>query len=217
MAPQHTIASEKEIQGVGIHTGRPVRCLLRPAPSGAGVRFIRRDRPSAGASTAQPADGAVLTVDDAALNGFPGRTTLKRGDVMVQTVEHVLAAAAGMGVDNMDVVLDADEPPAGDGSAQPYAELIAQAGLTAQDAERAMLMVCEPLSLTDGHATIAALPLGRGLKITYTLDYPGTPLAQGHASFAVSPESFRKEIAPARTFCLLGEVDRLRAMGLGQG
>ena len=212
---QTTIGSAVELSGIGLHTGQVRHVRLAPAPAGTGLVFRRTDVP-------EPVD---LTGGDLVIEGLGGRTMLRRGALAVQTVEHLAAAAFGLGIDNLLVEVDGDEMPGLDGSALGYVEAIRGAGVVPLERERRVLR-CEAAltveeSAKDGDfgASISVTPLERGrpLTVTYVLDYPGAPLAQGEGCFELTPETFAREIAPARTFCMASEVEALRAAGFGRG
>jgi UDP-3-O-[3-hydroxymyristoyl] N-acetylglucosamine deacetylase/3-hydroxyacyl-[acyl-carrier-protein] dehydratase len=196
------------IEGRGIHSGEPSRLRILPAPPGAGLRFRRPDlagSPALGVEDLQPGDEG-------------GRSTLKRGAVLIQTVEHVAAAIWGMGIDDAEVEVAGPEPPAADGSAAPFVAALEAAGLAETDAERPAFRVASPLVAGAGNAVVVALPVeGQRLVLRYRLDYPGEPLAQGERGVELTPEVFKREIAPARTFCPANMVEKLRAMGWGKG
>ncbi len=205
-ARQRTLAGAIELSGVGIHTGE--RCSIRvvAAGIGEGIRLRRADL------AGSPLIGLDETPDETA----PGRTTLGSAGATVQTVEHLLGALWGMGVDNAVAEVDGPEVPAMDGSALPFASAVAAAGLDEQDADRSVLVVSEPLSFEDGPASISAAP-GDGFLLSYRLHYDSSALAQGTASFTLDPGIFLKEIAPARTFCMESDIEALRSAGLGKG
>jgi UDP-3-O-[3-hydroxymyristoyl] N-acetylglucosamine deacetylase/3-hydroxyacyl-[acyl-carrier-protein] dehydratase len=209
--PERTLASSFEIAGRGLHGGLAVRLTALPAAPGTGVSFIRTDDPS------MPA----LTVADADPSSPAGRTALARDGVSVETVEHFLAAASALGLDNARVELDGPEVPALDGSALPFVEAISRAGLVEQPRPREGYVVTEPVVVEDGDARLVAVPLrpdgSRLTELSYVLCHEGNPLACGRMEIALTPEAFVRELAPARTFCLAADVERLRASGLGKG
>jgi UDP-3-O-[3-hydroxymyristoyl] N-acetylglucosamine deacetylase/3-hydroxyacyl-[acyl-carrier-protein] dehydratase len=210
---QCTLAHSFTIEGVGLHTGAETRAVFKPAPAGHGRTFVRADLPGA----------PELSTSDIDADPAPGRTALARGEASAQTVEHVLAALSGLGVDNVRIELDSAEPPVGDGSARQFAEAIERTGLVEQDAAREVVVVEEPVVLEENGARLVALPLrpapdGTPLtRLGYSLDYNGSSLAHGWVEFPLTGEGFMRELAPARTFCMAADVERLRAMGLGAG
>ena len=206
--PQRTLARELEFRGVGLHTGRDARMVLKPAEAGTGIEFVRTDL--AGEPTVRAAGPYLKTRER--------RTCLHHGQAEVFTVEHLLAALYAMRIDNVEVHVDGDELPGMDGSAREFVEAIVAAGAVDQRATRATFGVEEPIYLRDGDASIALLPGEGELTIDYNLDFP-KQLERGRqaVSFVVSPEIFAKEVAPARTFVFEHEVEHLVAAGLGKG
>lgn len=204
---QRTIAKKIELSGIGLHTGKDVRIELCPAPANHGINFIRTDLP-----------GKPKIPVDVSLHSHRRRcTTLTTGNAEVQTVEHLLAALFGRGIDNLDILLSASEMPGTDGSAQPFVDLIDKVGVAKLDAPASRFVVKSPIAVEENGATITAFPFDEGLKITYTLDYSeyGLPIEQ--KTITITPETFR-ELANSRTFCFKQEVDQLvKVEGLGKG
>ena len=196
------------MSGVGLHSGLRATVRLCPAPLGTGILFVRTDlagRPS-------------LSVRDGDGISAPFRTALRNGAAEVHTVEHLLSALCGLGITECVIEIDGLEVPGMDGSAREFVAAIRQAGIQPlAGAGIQPLAVREPVQLVDGGATITALPYAHGLKISYTLDYPGQPLAQGRYELELNEELYAKEIAPARTFVLKKDAEALRAAGLGKG
>jgi UDP-3-O-acyl N-acetylglucosamine deacetylase len=207
-AAARTIAQPASLTGLGLHTGRRTTVRLLPEFSGRGVRFVRTDLPGQPAVAAGDLDRAAP----------PFRTALKNGAAEVHTVEHLLAAFAGMNVTDCTVEIDGLEVPGMDGSALPFAVAIRDAGCAAVPGRRvAPLVLAQIVSVEEQHARIEARPHAGGLKITYQLDYPGHALAQGTLSFELTEEAFVRDIAPARTFVLRKDAEAMRAAGLGKG
>ena len=145
------------------------------------------------------------------------RTILSNGKAEVHTVEHILAAIHGLGIDNIRVELDSEEAPEPvDGSALPIVKVLKSAGLREQSAQRRYLKLEEPVTLDDGSVQLVALPHD-GLRITFTIDYPDRVVGTQSASFELDPDTFEREIAPARTFVLMRDVRALQAAGLIKG
>ena len=149
----------------------------------------------------------------------PRRTALKRGEAEVQTVEHFLAAAYGLGVDTLTVEIDSPEFPGVDGSARPFAQMFLDAGIVDLDARRRCLTVSTAAFVAKGEASLIAMPQADGnLIITYNLDYEGeSPPSQSHTFVLTSAEDFMEKLAPARTFLPLAEAEALRKQGIGKG
>jgi len=204
---QRTISLEAEIEGKGLFTGQPVHLRLRPAPPDTGLVFCRVDLGE---------DAVVPAGIETVAKRFQ-RTTLVRGDVSVETTEHLLAALAGLGIDNLYADLDGPELPGGDGSAADYVRLLRQAGIVEQEAERPVLAVTDPVTVQDGEAVVTALPgPPEELSITYHLDYgPDGVIPPQIFSIKLTPEAFVEELAATRTFILESEVEDLRQRGYG--
>ncbi len=212
MTVQRTIAGEARVSGLGLHSGEACQVTFKPAAPNTGIVFVRSDLPG---TPGLRAHGDLLcqrlrrTALAQQVNGH---------EVEVHTPEHFLAAAAGLGIDNLRVELDAVEFPGLDGSAVEFGAALQQAGIVDQDAARQSFELTEPVAIGDGKASIVALPYKGGLRITYTLDDHGGALGGPQmVEVDVTEANFLRHIAPARTFCLAKEVEMLRAMGLGNG
>lgn len=208
MDRQQTIASSAACSGVGLHTGAPVRLALRAAEPGHGVVFRRTD--VKGRDAVIPA--SALNVSTTQL----GTNLTNAAGVTVATVEHLLAACSGLGLDNAIVELDGPELPIMDGSSAPFCALIAEAGLTAQDAPRRRLRVKKPVEVRDG-AKFARLSPGEGMEIRVGIDFASRAIGRQAIIFHHTPGAFAKDIAWARTFGFARDVEKLRAMGLARG
>lgn len=203
-----TLAREFELSGPGLHSGQIVRVRIKPESSGRGIRFTRVDLPGSPAISSSDIDPHCP----------PFRTGLKRGAAEVHTVEHLLSALAGSGVTDCNIELDGPELPGLDGSARDYLAAIRSAGLVGIAARDVLpLAVTELIRIDDGPASLEAHPHADGFKITYTLHYPGHPLAQGTFEFDFSEENYAREIAPARTFAIRPEAEKMLAAGFGLG
>jgi UDP-3-O-[3-hydroxymyristoyl] N-acetylglucosamine deacetylase/3-hydroxyacyl-[acyl-carrier-protein] dehydratase len=207
---QRTIAKPISYQGVGLHTGGTCKVEFRPAPPGSGIRFVRLDLPG---HPEIPVNPRYARADMDQMR----RTILKNGQAEVHTVEHILAAAAGLGIDNLVIALDAQEPPEPpDGSATPYVRLFQEAGLVDQPAARRYFRVTEPVRHEENGVILVALPHD-GLRVTFTIEYLNAWRGTQYATYDIDPEVFVKEIAPARTFVLERDVELLRSKGMIQG
>jgi len=204
---QRTISKPVSFEGVGLHTGVPCRVEFRPAPPDSGIRFIRLDLPGAPEIPVSPAYARADTEQ-------MRRTILKSGDAEVHTVEHILAAAAGLEIDNLAIALTAQEPAEPrDGSAAPYVRMFQDAGLVDQKVPRRYFRVSEPVRYEENGVVLVGLPHD-GLRITFTIEYDDAYLGTQHATYDIDQDVFVKEIAPARTFVLQRDVDALRARGM---
>lgn len=208
---QQTILSEVSLSGVGVHTGNQTVMTFKPAPAGSGIRFVRVDLPGRPevpaliANVVETARGTTIGVP-----GPDGQT------VKVHTVEHVLASLAALEIDNARIELDNNEPPIGDGSALPFYDKLKQAGLVEQDEPRRYFSLPQVVSVADGSIQLVANP-NDCLRISFTIDFNHQVLKSQYASFEIGRETFEKELAASRTFCLARDVEHLRAQGLIKG
>jgi UDP-3-O-[3-hydroxymyristoyl] N-acetylglucosamine deacetylase len=205
-SPQTTLASTCRIAGVGIHGGNPVTLTLAPAPADSGVVFVRTD-----VAERRPIAARSDKVCDTRL-----ATVIGEGGVTISTVEHLMAALAGLGVDNALVELDGPETPIGDGSAADFVAAIAAVGLSAQDAPRRYLEILEPIEVTQPGKRAALVPAAR-FEMSVEIIFESPAIGRQRLELIVDPASFQAEIAGARTFGFFAEVEQLRAMGLGRG
>ncbi len=206
MRQQATLRTTVSIDGVGLHSGHPVRAHFHPAPVDHGLVFLRREH----SEQLIPAE-----LDSAAT--FDYATTLKRGSVSIGTVEHVLAAAAGLGLDNCLIEIEGPEVPILDGSALPFVRLFHAAGFERQDALVRPFELERPVEISHDDKQMSFEPGGTGLTITYEIEFPHPFVGQQELTFTVRPEEFASRIAPARTFGFAREVAQLRARGLARG
>ncbi len=202
---QNTIQRVASIEGVGIHTGQTTSLRLLPAPSGTGIIFRRTD---AGGVEIPALASHVVSLELA--------TTLGRDDVTVSTVEHLMAAIQIAGIDNLIIELDGPEVPILDGSSLPYCRLLEAAGTRGQSGLRRILAVTEPIQTeVDGRdIRIAPFP---GLRVSYMVDFPIPAIGRQTVDVRVDSDSFLRELAPARTFAMLRDVEAMRQHGLGLG
>ena len=203
---QHTIAQAFEREGVGLHSGAIVRIRVLPAAVGTGRYFVRTDLPDAPAIPA-----SVHYVSQTLLS-----TELTQGQASVRTVEHLLAALSGLGVDNARIELDGAEVPLLDGSALRWSEAIVEAGIVAQDGDRPCHVLQEPITVTKGDAFVAAFPANE-FRLTYGIDFGLTAIGNQWHSWSPQTESFLETIAPARTFGFADQIEQLRQQGLIKG
>ena len=203
-----TIARIAELSGRGLHSGAAVRVRIKPGQEGCGIRFVRVDQPGSEPISSRDIDQHCA----------PFRTGLKKGTAEVHTVEHLLSALAGVGVSDVEIEIDGAELPGLDGSAREYAAALLEAGVVAHGTREIQAIVVDrALRVEDGPASLEALPYEGGLKISYTLHYPGHALAQGRFEFEFSAENYLREIAPARTFAIKPEAQKMLEMGFGKG
>jgi UDP-3-O-[3-hydroxymyristoyl] N-acetylglucosamine deacetylase/3-hydroxyacyl-[acyl-carrier-protein] dehydratase len=203
---QHTVGKTASFSGTSLHTGEKVSLKLHPAPIGHGIKFKRKDL--------QDEPTIDARIDN--LKTVERATTIGEGPVRVHTVEHVLAALSGMDVDNAIVEMDANEPPIGDGSAQPYIDLIKRAGVTAQEEPRKFFDVREPMHVESKTGALLILLPDEKFRISCTQAGPDNRFAQ-YLSTEVTPAVFEREIAPARTFVFYEDVEPLMEKNLIKG
>ena len=204
MAFRQTIARDIATSGIALHAGVPVRMTLSPAPAGQGVVFRRSD----------------LGIDIPAHYDRVGETRLgtviEKDGAAVKVVEHLMAAVAGAGVDDLIVTLDGPEPPILDGDALSYMALIDQAGMKAQTTPREAIKVLRPVTVEKGGASASLIPAD-DTTYDFEIEFPTPAIGRQTMSFALSPAAFRADIAPARTFGFLAELEGLRKMNLAKG
>lgn len=206
--PQRTLARSVSVAGRGIVTGVEVCIRFQPAPANTGVVFQRTD-----VHGAKPIPALAISVTDT-----NRRTTLGTGSNSVTLVEHVLAALAGMRIDNCVIEIDGPEPPGLDGSALGFVAALLEGGIVLQSARRQRWMVVEPLVLRQGGVTLSVFPVRDGeLRISYLLDYGvHAPIAPQAHTETVTPDSFQHELADSRTFMLEREAHDLQKAGVGK-
>jgi UDP-3-O-[3-hydroxymyristoyl] N-acetylglucosamine deacetylase len=191
MRSQRTIKSEISFEGIGLHTGRYAKVTLKPASRDEGITFVRTDK-----NTVIKAIGS---------NG-----------VRIRTIEHMMAALAGLGIDNVYVEVEGPEIPILDGSSTELISVLLRAGIAKQGKKRPYLMIKRPVILDDGHSKIAVLPYN-GRRITYSIYFNHYGFGEQMLSLDLDEETFVSDIAPARTFGFLKDIEYLRTNGLAQG
>lgn len=208
---QKTIKSQISTKGVGLHSGKTVSVTFRPSMPNTGVNFVRTDLPERPIIKAHVSKLVDLTKN-------PRRTTIGQENAEIQTIEHFMAALAGLAIDNIIVEIDGIEMPGLDGSALDYVELLTKAGIEVQeDSLRQEFKVTEPLWIEEDGTSLVILPAD-DFKISYTLSYKHPLfLHSQHVTVSLNDGVFKTDIAPARTFCLEGEAQMLLKQGLGKG
>src|SRR5690348_9014413 len=205
MKAQRTLRRAVSCAGIGLHSGKKVTLSLKPAPADHGIRFRRSDL-----------GGLEIPAVVTHLGGIQYATGLSLKDGSVETVEHLLAALVSLGVDNVIVELNHPEVPIMDGSAAPFIYLIHEAGLKRLAAPKRFLKIVRPIALSRGDKRIALYP-SDNFKVTYSISFDHPMLRHQSRTMHVTEESFIEEIAPARTFGFLKEVEMLRQNGLALG
>ncbi|MCQ9207788.1 MAG: UDP-3-O-acyl-N-acetylglucosamine deacetylase [Omnitrophica bacterium] len=208
MERQKTIKKEIAVSGTGIHTGIEVELKFKPAEKDTGINFVRVDLP------AKPRIRATISnVIEKSLE--LRRTSLGVDSAEVHTVEHLISALYGLGIDNIIIEVNAEEIPALDGAAAGFYKILHQAGIVELDSPKQSFVLRQPLWLREDEAFLAAFP-DDNFRISYTLDYPEAALSQ-FLNLTINEETFVRELSPCKTFCLENEVNQLRQQGLGQG
>lgn len=197
--------------GVGVHSGTHVRIVLSPAPADTGIVFVRTDVRDANNAIRAHADSVSSTKNCTSLRNGAG--------VEIATVEHLMSACAGLGVDNLLVEVDGAEVPILDGSSAPFVQVLMNAGLREQMARRRYIRVLEPIEVRMGAKSAALLPSDDfdGLELDVTIRFADPAIGVQRRGIRLTAESFLDDIAHARTFGFLADVDRMRAAGLGRG
>lgn len=205
---QRTIQKSITFEGIGLHTGEKVSMTLLPAVEHSGISFVRED-----------CNNTIIRADlNAVLNPleYPRRTSIRSGSVEIYTVEHLLAALAMLGIDNLQVNIRGREVPGLDGSSLEYITSIEKAGIQEQSALKNYFVVREPLWIEDGHSSLIALPCPE-FKVSYTLQYNNSFLGSEFLEVVLNGAQNPKDLAGARTFCLEDEIESLKKLGLGKG
>jgi UDP-3-O-[3-hydroxymyristoyl] N-acetylglucosamine deacetylase len=208
MICQNTLAGTASVSGVGVHSGKPATLTIRPAGEGTGVVFVRADVSDRDADI--PALATRVTTTEL------GTNMTNDAGVSVATVEHFLAACAGLGIDNVRAELDGPELPILDGSSKPFVELIEQAGVKSQSAPKRVLTILKPVEVKQG-AKSARLSPGEGFTMKVAIDFPTKAIGRQEISFTMAPGAFARDVAWARTFGFAHQAEQLHAMGKGLG
>jgi UDP-3-O-[3-hydroxymyristoyl] N-acetylglucosamine deacetylase len=203
---QYTLSSSVSCCGVGLHSGRTVNLSIKPAPVNSGIRFFRSDMP-----THMHVQAHMDKVVDTQL-----ATTLGNEFFQISTTEHLLAALQGFGIDNADIELDSAEVPIMDGSAGPFFQLLKVSGKTKQNGLRKILRITSPITYRDGDKHLTISPYN-GLKVTGEISFDDTLIKRQRFTFDLSADCFAEEIARARTFGYVEQVEELWANGLALG
>ncbi|MGH8799511.1 MAG: UDP-3-O-acyl-N-acetylglucosamine deacetylase, partial [Casimicrobiaceae bacterium] len=208
MLKQRTLKSKIKTTGVGLHTGARVDLTLRPAPPDTGVVFHRVDLPSS-----EPIPGDARNVGDTRLS-----SSLSKGGASVSTVEHLMSALAGLGIDNVHVDVAGPELPIMDGSAGPFVFLLQSAGVEEQQAAKRYLRIKAPVEVRDGDKWARFEP-HHGFVLDFTIDFPHPVFGSEnrHVVIDFAEHSYTKEVSRARTFGFMQDVEAMRAAGLALG
>lgn len=208
MRLQRTIKEEITFHGKGLHTGKYCSVRLKPAPRDTGIIFYRIDK------------GAVIKANVSSVIDTAFATTIgyKNGSetIKIRTIEHLLAAASGLGIDNLFIEVEGPEIPILDGSSTKFIEIFLDAGIAKQGKNMPYIRIIQPVIYEDAHAKIVAVPYD-GRRISFRINFNHHFLGSQEISLDINEETFIKEIAPARTFGFLSDIEKLKARGLAKG
>jgi UDP-3-O-[3-hydroxymyristoyl] N-acetylglucosamine deacetylase len=205
MISQYSLTGAAAAEGVGLHSGAFAHIRITPAPAGTGVQFRRTDL-----------EDFIVEARSANVAKVSYATSLMKRGVLISTTEHVLSALMGCGIDNATVELDNLEVPILDGSALPFVELLEQAGPRPQRRRRRAMRILEPVELEEGGKFIGVYP-GEGCRLRYEIDFPHPVIGRQAFEIELTPERYRRDLAPARTFGFLRDVEAMRRQGLIRG
>lgn len=203
---QCTIGQTVMISGVGLHSGQRITMTLRPAEAGTGIVFHRSE------------GDRTVTIEAISANVVDTRlaTVIGKSGLRVSTIEHLMAALSAFGIDNLHIDIDGPEVPILDGSALPFIALLEEAGLRSLSRSRKYLAIRKPLTVIDGEKRVTVIP-SRFFRMTADIAFDHPCIARQHRSVKVGPETFSRDLAPARTFGFFHEVEYLKANGLARG
>ncbi len=204
MIKQRTLDHAIRCSGIGLYSGKKIELVLNPAEADTGIVFVRSDL---GVEISAHVDAVVDTTLC---------TTIGKGDATISTVEHLMSALAGLGIDNARIEVSGAEVPVMDGSASPFIFLIQCAGIVEQDAPKKVLRIKKRVSIEDGEKSCALYPAS-GFRVSYHLDYPHPLLSNCKVSFDFSRQGYAREVSRARTFGFIHEVEALQKAGLALG
>ncbi len=203
---QTTLSERIDLMGRGVHSAAPAKVSISPADAGTGIVFIRHNGTS-----------HEIPVSPQAVRNTDFATVLGHGDAEIATVEHLLAALSGLGIDNAIVEVDGGEVPIFDGSAQAFVEAIDGVGIEVQAAPRRYLKIVKPVVVDDGRAKGELLPYDGGLRVEVEIDFDHALIGRQHYAATLSPDTFRRDLARARTFGFMVDVARLWSAGYARG
>lgn len=203
---QHTIKDEINFNGKGVHSGKNVHLVLKPAEPNSGINFFRSDL-----SGHQGVKAIFKNVTDTSL-----ATVIGNGDLIISTIEHLMAAFSALGVDNANVYLDNYELPIMDGSSFLFADKISKTGMVPQPLPRHYIVIKEPVEFSDGDKFVGIYP-DNNFKITCKIDFTNPVIGLQEFSLKITPENFLKDISRARTFGFMSDVQTMNMLGLGRG
>jgi UDP-3-O-[3-hydroxymyristoyl] N-acetylglucosamine deacetylase len=202
---QHSLGRAVSCDGIGLHSGEPVSLTIRPAVVGTGIVFRRLD-----------AGAGIRAIWSNTVDSTLRSVLSNREGVTVSTIEHLMAAFAGSGVDNAIVELDGPEVPILDGSAAPFLAMIDLAGTRPQDAPRRAIKVLKPVRVSGGGASAELIP-DHGFSMSFEIDFDTPLIRRQDLALTIEADTFRAELSRARSFCLYDEIERMKAAGLARG
>ena len=209
MPKQQTINNPITLSGIGLHSGANVNMTLKPAAADTGICFVRTDLPGRAA--------IKVSLSSAVMDTKVIRcSAVEYQGARVYTIEHLMAALMGLGIDNLTIEIDAEEVPGMDGSSLEFVKALQEAGISQQSADKNIFIIQEPIVVANQTSTIVIVPHDK-LNISYTLDYDHPLLRSQFFSLGIDPVSFARDLAPSRTFCIESEVQNIRQQGLGRG
>jgi UDP-3-O-[3-hydroxymyristoyl] N-acetylglucosamine deacetylase len=203
---QKTIRKKTVVAGVGIHSGDPCTLTFKPAPADSGVYFIRTDLPGS----------PSLKVSAKSVQATSYQTTIGGPDFSVATIEHCLSALSALRIDNVFIELNGPEIPIADGSAKEFLKALLEVGIVEQDQPRKYCYITEPISFVEGEKQAYVVPY-HGLRLTVTIDFPHPKIGKQVIDLDINEHSFGRDIASARTFGFMKDVEALQARGLARG
>lgn len=203
---QRTLRKRAQVQGIGLHTGAPANLTFCPAPANTGIYFVRKDLPGSPAISTRAEFVKATSM----------ATTLGGEAFSVSTVEHCLSTLAALRIDNLFIELDGPEIPIGDGSAKPFLDAILNAGISEQDQPRKYAYITQGIYYGDDEKHAYVVPYN-GLRITCTIEFPHPQIGRQTMDIDINEHSFAREVARARTFGFLKDVEAMRARGLARG
>ena len=207
---QTTLADRVEISGLGVHSAAPARIILHPSDPDSGISFLRTGLPG---GRERLVEAKWSNIRQTSLCTVIGDTT----GATIATVEHLMAALSGLRIDNCMIEIDGPETPIMDGSAAQFVEAIDSVGLVTQSRRRRYLKIVRPVYAENGRARAELRPAASGFRIDVSIDFDALVIGRQRRAFDIEPQTFRKELARARTFGFMHEVESMRSHGLGLG
>jgi UDP-3-O-[3-hydroxymyristoyl] N-acetylglucosamine deacetylase len=207
---QTTLRTAVTFEGIGVHSGKPVRMVVKPADPGAGISFLRTGLPNGNERLIEARHLAVSTTELCTVIG-------EQNSGCVATIEHLMSALVGLGIDNALIEINGPEVPILDGSAAVFVEAFERAGLATQSAGRRFIKVLRPVRVEHGRAFAELLPYERGFRLDVEIDFNTPLIGRQRKVFDLTPAAYAREIAAARTFGFMRDVEKLRSQGLALG